>query len=197
MLPIGIAGELVSIGTLLAFVLVCAGVLTLRCTHYSVDRPFRCSFLGVPPDELQAANRREVVGSTLLTIGLVLTAEGAIALFLAFGPNLPAEIQVMIFLLAGLAVACLIAWALHFLRSSSRRVFLDSGLAAFICMNGILVCLAQMASLPGDTWLRLVVWMAIGLVIYFGYGFWRSNLARAAASEEPDDGPHRPGKVIP
>ena len=35
---------------------------------------------------------------------------------------------------------------------------------------GILSCLALMAALPGETWLRLVVWMAIGLVIYFLYG---------------------------
>jgi hypothetical protein len=27
-----------------------------------------------------------------------------------------------------------------------------------------------MAGLPGDTWLRLFIWMAIGLGVYFGYG---------------------------
>ena len=39
--PIGILGELVSIGTLLAFVLVCAGVLVLRRTDPDIERPFR------------------------------------------------------------------------------------------------------------------------------------------------------------
>jgi len=39
--PIGILGELVSIGTLFAFVLVCAGVLVLRKTNPEVERPFR------------------------------------------------------------------------------------------------------------------------------------------------------------
>jgi APA family basic amino acid/polyamine antiporter len=41
---------------------------------------------------------------------------------------------------------------------------------------GVLVCGAQMAALPGDTWLRLIIWMAIGLVIYFGYSRKRSKL---------------------
>lgn len=39
--PIGVLGELVSIGTLLAFVIVCAGVVVLRRTMPAVERPFR------------------------------------------------------------------------------------------------------------------------------------------------------------
>ena len=46
LLPIGIVGELVSIGTLLAFVIVCAGVLVLRYTHPEIPRPFKTP--GVP-----------------------------------------------------------------------------------------------------------------------------------------------------
>jgi APA family basic amino acid/polyamine antiporter len=34
---------------------------------------------------------------------------------------------------------------------------------------GILVSLVQMAALPMDTWIRLLLWMAVGLVIYFLY----------------------------
>lgn len=40
-LPLDILGELVSIGTLLAFVLVCIGVIVLRFTKPNVVRPFR------------------------------------------------------------------------------------------------------------------------------------------------------------
>lgn len=39
--PIGLLGELVSIGTLLAFILVCVGVLVLRYTRPELERPFR------------------------------------------------------------------------------------------------------------------------------------------------------------
>ena len=41
LLPIGILGELVSIGTLIAFIVVCGGVLVLRYTRPDLPRPFR------------------------------------------------------------------------------------------------------------------------------------------------------------
>jgi APA family basic amino acid/polyamine antiporter len=37
--------------------------------------------------------------------------------------------------------------------------------------------MSQMFSLPYDTWLRLIIWMAIGIAIYFLYGKRRSLLA--------------------
>src|SRR6185295_4942143 len=39
--PIGLLGELVSIGTLLAFAIVCAGIFVLRFTDPAIQRPFR------------------------------------------------------------------------------------------------------------------------------------------------------------
>jgi APA family basic amino acid/polyamine antiporter len=85
-LPIGIVGELVSIGTLLAFVIVCSGVLVLRYT-----------------------------------------------------------------------------------RPEAKRVFIAPGGIATPVL-GITTCLYLMAGLPSDTWLRLVVWLVAGFVIYFSYG---------------------------
>ena len=48
-----------------------------------------------------------------------------------------------------------------------------------------------MATLPLDTWIRLVVWMAIGLVIYFVYGRHHSVLGTQVSSGE--NGWSRPG----
>jgi len=45
----------------------------------------------------------------------------------------------------------------------------------FVPILGALVCFAQMASLPRDTWIRLFGWMAIGFVIYFTYGIKHSH----------------------
>ena len=86
LIPIGILGELVSIGTLLAFVIVCAGVWILRVRRPDLPRPFRTPLVPIVP------------------------------------------------------------------------------------ILGILVSFYLMASLPFDTWLRLIIWLIIGLVIYFTYG---------------------------
>ncbi|HET9294657.1 MAG TPA: amino acid permease, partial [Gemmatimonadales bacterium] len=49
LLPIGLLGQLVSIGTLLAFAIVCAGVLVLRRTDPDIPRPFRTPWVPVVP----------------------------------------------------------------------------------------------------------------------------------------------------
>jgi APA family basic amino acid/polyamine antiporter len=93
-LPINILGELVSIGTLLAFVIVCVGILVLRYKRPELKRPFRTPLVPLVP-------------------------------------------------------------------------ILGAG-----------ICLLQMYSLPLDTWLRLIVWMAIGIIIYFTYSIKNSKLIK-------------------
>jgi len=90
--PIGLLGELVSIGTLLAFVIVSVGIIILRKTEPDAPRSFKTPWVPVVP------------------------------------------------------------------------------------ILGAIVCFAQMASLPFDTWVRLFVWMAIGFVIYFTYSRKHSKL---------------------
>src|SRR5882762_6260909 len=92
LVPIGQLGQLVSIGTLLAFIIVCAGVMILRGRRPDLERPFRT-------------------------------------------PWVP-----------------------------------------FVPIMGIIVSLGLMASLNGVTWVRLIVWLIIGLVIYFTYGVKHSKV---------------------
>jgi hypothetical protein len=48
---------------------------------------------------------------------------------------------------------------------------------------GILCCLLLMFSLPADNWLRLAVWLLIGLVIYYFYGRHHSVMATTTMAE--------------
>ncbi|HEY6401754.1 MAG TPA: amino acid permease [Blastocatellia bacterium] len=96
--PISVLGELVSIGTLLAFVIVCAGVLILRVKRPDIHRPFKAPWVPFTP------------------------------------------------------------------------------------LMGILLSLLLMASLPLDTWLRLLVWLLIGFAIYFGYSRKHSRLQTSEKS---------------
>jgi APA family basic amino acid/polyamine antiporter len=98
--PIGVLGQLVSIGTLLAFVLVSIGVVILRATAPDVPRPFRT-------------------------------------------PWVP-----------------------------------------FVPIAGAVICLAQMVGLPLATWERLVIWLAIGLVVYFSYSMRSSLLSSGGLTRE-------------
>ena len=61
---------------------------------------------------------------------------------------------------------------------------------------GLALCVYLMADLPGDTWLRFLVWLALGLIIYFAYGRTHSRVQRG---EHADGSAHeglQPGLSI-
>jgi APA family basic amino acid/polyamine antiporter len=57
---------------------------------------------------------------------------------------------------------------------------------------GILTCLLLMCSLPGGNWLRLGVWLLIGMAVYFGYGARHSVMRRLASPNEAESRPSGP-----
>lgn len=56
-------------------------------------------------------------------------------------------------------------------------------LVPWVPIGAILSCGWLMCELPLMTWIRFVVWLAIGLIIYFGYSFWHSLAARPVESK--------------
>ena len=92
--PISVLGQLVSMGTLLAFAIVCTGVLILRKAEPDTPRPFKT-------------------------------------------PGMP-----------------------------------------WVPVVGTLICFYLMSALPLATWIRLFVWLAVGLTIYFTYGRYRAASVR-------------------
>jgi APA family basic amino acid/polyamine antiporter len=46
----------------------------------------------------------------------------------------------------------------------------------WVPIGSVLTCAWLMAALPLITWLRFVIWLVVGLVLYFSYGYWRSKL---------------------
>ena len=83
-------------------------------------------------------------------------------------------------------LVCLGVWILRRVEPDLRRPF-HTPLVPIVPILGVVCCVYLMASLPVVTWIRFVVWLLIGLVIYFTYGRFHSRVQnnavdRAAAS---------------
>lgn len=77
------------------------------------------------------------------------------------------------------AVVCGAVLLLRFTQPDAPRPF-KVPLAPVVCVLGVLGCLLLMFSLPAHNWYRLLIWMGLGLIIYFGYSRRHSVLGKQA-----------------
>lgn len=101
---------------------------------------------------------------------------GIISLVAAFTPITKLEEMVNIGTLLAFVIVCAAVLLLRIRRPNAERPFRTPALFVLGPL-GIVVNLIMMLFLPLDTWIRLVVWLGVGLTIYLGYGFARSILA--------------------
>jgi APA family basic amino acid/polyamine antiporter len=106
-----------------------------------------------------------------ILVGLVVALGGALAP-LGFLADL-----VSIGTLFAFLIVCGAVWLLRITSPDLPRPFQVPGLPVVSCL-GIIVNGGLMLSLGKDNWLRLVVWLALGLAIYFGYSRYHTKLAR-------------------
>ena len=79
-------------------------------------------------------------------------------------------------------LVCLSVWILRRVEPSLKRPF-RTPLVPLVPILGVIFCGFLMASLPGVTWIRFFIWMALGFVIYFAYGRFHSRLAIDATGQ--------------
>lgn len=142
--------DLTSIGTLFAFVLVSGGVLFL---------PFRPKEKG--KFNLPYINGRFIIPLLFIVFLYVFRAR-TIAVFTEFSWDASEEILYLMFILFATAISIL-----TFLRNFS-----------LIPIMGVLTCTYLMVEIPMVSWKWFVVWMTLGLIIYFLYGYRNSELAK-------------------
>jgi APA family basic amino acid/polyamine antiporter len=146
--------DLTSIGTLFAFVLVCGGVLLLP-----KDEEVQAE--GSPKRFKIPYVNSKYIAPTLFIIGLVVFWKPFLALFHYTGDH----DKLPYFLFIGLSA---IITVLAFLKNLS-----------LIPVLGLLSCFYLMTELGYTNWLRFLIWLVIGLVVYFSYGYRNSKLGKA------------------
>ena len=79
-------------------------------------------------------------------------------------------------------VVCSAVWLMRRISPNAERPFRTPAIG-FVAPAGILMCLMLMCRLPWETWLRLVGWLGVGLVIYLSYGRRHSHLGKELRGE--------------
>jgi APA family basic amino acid/polyamine antiporter len=101
------------------------------------------------------------------------------ALFAAFIPDSVVGDMTSIGTLFAFMLVCAGVWIMRVRRPEIKRGFTVAGLP-FVATAGILTCGLMIFGLGKETWYRLLIWLAIGMVFYFGYSKSHSKLNKAA-----------------
>ena len=99
-----------------------------------------------------------------------------VSLFAAFVPARVVGEMTSIGTLFAFILVCIGVWILRVKQPDAPRAF-KTPLVPLIPILGIFTCLFMMVFLPLDTWIRLLVWMVIGLDVYLFYGMKHSQLS--------------------
>ena len=157
--------DLCSIGTLFAFMLVSAGVLTLENKReIGEETTFRVPYI---------SGRWFVLATwAIYTVAMAGWLESSYGFFLPENHNAFRNITyektpyIIFYIALTVLTATTFAWRW-----------------SLIPVLGVLTNLYLIAGLGHHNWVRFFAWLAIGLVIYFGYGFWHSRLNQVSKSE--------------
>jgi APA family basic amino acid/polyamine antiporter len=109
-----------------------------------------------------------------------------VSLFAAFVPGRVVGEMTSIGTLFAFILVCLGVIVMRKKMPNAPRAF-KTPLVPLIPILGVVTCLFMMAFLPLDTWIRLIVWMAIGVAIYFGYSRKHSKLKDFVNSDADQD----------
>lgn len=144
---------LTSIGTLFAFVLVCAGVLVLQRQANKPESKFKVPFV----------NGKYIVPAMFI-VAVVLVLRYAPD---HFGNTVSREGFPMLLFWIVAAIVSVLSFTKEF---------------SLIPVLGLTSCFYLMAQESHSNWYRFLIWLAIGLVVYFTYGYKNSKLAKEYAS---------------
>ncbi len=84
--------------------------------------------------------------------------------------------------LLAFVIVCSAVLVMRYTHPEAERPF-RAPLVPMVPVLGILSCLVLMFSLPPENWWRLIIWLALGFVIYFGYSRHHSVLAKMRAEQ--------------
>jgi APA family basic amino acid/polyamine antiporter len=111
---------------------------------------------------------------------------GFVGAFAAFVPGDIVGDMTSIGTLFAFMLVCAGVWILRVRRPDLPRQF-KTPLVPLVPILGILVCGAMIFGLGWPNWLRLGIWMAVGMLIYFGYSMRKSNLNNDPTSRHGGD----------